>query len=85
MKRMTVAMAAIAILISTGGCTRAGLAERVLTEQGYTNIEAGGYGWLSCSEDDAFKTNFEAIAPNGKRVTGTVCSGWFKGATIRFD
>lgn len=85
MKRMTVAMAAIAILISTGGCTRVGNAERILTEQGYTNIEAGGYGWLSCSEDDVFKTEFTATSPAGKTVTGTVCSGWFKGGTIRFD
>ncbi len=85
MKRMTVAMAAIAILISTGGCTRVGNAERILTEQGYTNIEAGGYGWLSCSEDDVFKTEFKATSPAGKTVTGTVCSGWFKGGTIRFD
>ena len=73
------------IALSLSGCTRPGLAERVLTEQGYTNIEAGGYGFFSCSEDDAFKTNFKATAPSGKRVEGTVCSGWFKGATIRFD
>jgi hypothetical protein len=82
MKKLFVA--AIAVLAVTG-CTRPGLAERVLTEQGYTNVDAGGYGFFSCSEDDVFKTNFEATSPAGKRVKGTVCSGWFKGATIRLD
>lgn len=84
MKKIPVVCAVIAILVSSG-CTRVGLAERVLAEQGYTEIEAGGYGFFSCSEDDVFKTNFKATSPAGKRVSGTVCSGWFKGATIRLD
>jgi hypothetical protein len=73
------------VVVALTGCTRPGLAERVLSEQGYTDIDAGGYGFFSCSEDDAFKTNFTATSPAGKRVEGTVCSGWFKGATIRLD
>lgn len=78
-------MIAAVVLVALSGCTRPGATERVLSEQGYTNIDAGGYGWLSCSEDDVFKTNFTATSPAGKRVSGTVCSGWFKGGTIRFD
>lgn len=75
----------IAIALALAGCTRSDLAERVLAEQGYTDIVTGGYGFMSCSEDDVFKTNFTATSPAGKRVEGTVCSGWFKGATIRLD
>ena len=82
MKKLFVA---VLIALSVSGCTRPGLAERVLSEQGYTDIDAGGYGFFSCSEDDVFKTNFKATSPAGKRVKGAVCSGWFKGATIRLD
>lgn len=78
-------MIAAVVALTLTGCTKPGATERILTEQGYTNIDAGGYGWLSCGQDDAFRTNFTATAPNGKRVSGTVCSGWFKGHTVRFD
>ena len=29
-----------------------------------------------------FKTGFEATAPNGERISGTVCEGWFKGKLL---
>ena len=74
----------VSVLMITG-CTRSGQAERILEENGYTNIDVGGYGFLSCSDDDVFRTNFTATSPNGKRVSGTVCSGLLKSSTIRFD
>ena len=58
---------------------------RVLTEAGYTTIETQGKNYLSCSTGDVYATNFTAISPSGHQVTGVVCSGFFKGNTIRLD
>ena len=74
-----------ALLLLLSGCTNQGRALRTLTDAGYSNIELGGYGWFACSEDDTFATVFQATGPSGKPVKGTVCNGFFKGATIRFD
>lgn len=84
MKRVLLC-AVVAAAVMTAGCTRRDKTVEVLEANGYTNIEITGYNFFSCSEDDAFKTGFEATAPNGTRVEGTVCSGWFKGSTIRLD
>ena len=45
----------------------------------------GGYGWLSCGKGDIWKTKFDAVNAKGEAVHGTVCKGFFKGSTIRFD
>lgn len=81
MKKMFVLVAAVLIV----GCTAPDSAKDVLEKQGYTNVDAGGYGWFSCSEDDWFKTQFKATSPTGQPVEGTVCKGVFKGSTIRFE
>jgi hypothetical protein len=81
--RKTVAIVLIALLIS--GCTQPERAERVLVENGYTDVKIEGYAFFGCDEKDVFRTQFKAVAASGKLVSGTVCSGWFKGATIRFD
>ena len=52
---------------------------------GVLNIEITGYAWLGCSEDDWYHTGFIAKAPMGANVSGIVCSGIFKGSTVRFD
>jgi hypothetical protein len=52
---------------------------------GLTPVEVGGYRLLSCDARDRFRTGFTAINAKGQRVTGTVCSGFFKGNTLRFD
>lgn len=75
----------IAVAIGLVGCTAPDRSHRILTENGYTDIELTGYSWFACGQDDAFSTGFVATSPAGKRVEGTVCAGWFKGATIRFD
>lgn len=59
--------------------------ERVLTQHGYTNIQTKGYAMFSCSDDDFFRTKFKATSPSGHEVRGAVCSGFFKGSTIRLD
>lgn len=71
-------------LVAPRACVDARGAGRVLAQAGYTNVSAGGYGWLSCDSNDVFATRFTATAPNGAKVRGVVCSGIFKGFTIRF-
>lgn len=66
-------------------CTAPETATRVLESNGYKNISITGYSWFSCGEDDTFSTGFEAVGPTGNSVKGTVCSGLFKGATLRFE
>jgi len=70
------------------GCSDAPKTISVLSSQGYTDIYVMELTWraaVACSEDDQFRTSFTATSPAGKPVSGTVCSGWLKGATIRFD
>jgi hypothetical protein len=70
-------------LLVLAGCTSSNDALRALEGAGYTDIKLGGYAWFSCSQDDSFATEFTATGPSGKQVSGAVCSGWFKGSTIR--
>lgn len=65
-------------------CTDANGTRKVLTQEGHTQIEIGGYGFFGCGKDDTFATTFSAVNAHGKRVRGVVCSGWMKGRTIRF-
>lgn len=70
-------------LLST--CTDEQEAGRILTANGYTNIEYTGYAWMACDEKDTYATGFNAISPNGTPISGAVCSGlFFKNSTIRF-
>lgn len=76
----------LVVLIGLGtGCTKSGETIRVLEQSGYSNIEITGWRPFAKSEDDFYSTGFRAKAPNGETVTGTVCSGFFKGNTIRLD
>jgi hypothetical protein len=76
---------ALGLAFTLSGCTQPDRTFFTLQDQGYTEIKIGGYGFLRCSEDDIFATNFTAVNANGARVSGTVCAGIFKGSTIRFD
>ena len=80
MKRIFMMVAVIAVL---AGCSSKTDAEKALTSAGYTDIVTDGYSMFGCSDDDSFKTKFTANGPTGVKTTGVVCSGWFKGATIR--
>ena len=75
-------IALIEVLLSLSGCTDKDNSYRILTKEGYTNIKFTGYGWVSCSRDDTFRTNFTATK-DGKQYEGTVCNGLFSGAVIR--
>lgn len=72
-------------VILAAGCTDPESATKVLSDNGYTNIKTGGYGWVACGRDDVYSTEFSATSPSGKTVKGTVCHGFWKGSTIRFD
>lgn len=67
------------------GCSDPTTARRVLSQNGYTNVVITGYRPFMGGEGDNYVTGFEAVSPNGSLVTGAVCSGFGKGATIRFD
>jgi hypothetical protein len=75
----------LALAVSTVSCSDPDTARRVLDENGYTDVEIGGYDAFGCAKDDDYTTTFAATSPGGRRVHGVVCSSlWSKGATIRF-
>ncbi|MEM1050600.1 MAG: hypothetical protein AAGI28_00760 [Pseudomonadota bacterium] len=66
-------------------CTSPDRATDTLLAQGYTQIQIDGYAYLDCGQDDVFATAFKAKSPSGQPVEGAVCSGLFKGNTVRLD
>lgn len=68
-----------------GGWTKKDETQKILSSQGFTDVEITGFRFLGCDEKDFFHTGFVATSPNGQRIKGVVCAGWFKGSTIRFD
>ena len=78
-----IAMALCSIVLA--GCTQELSSRRALEGAGYTNINMTGFRVWGCDEKDIFHDGFEAVGPTGRRVTGVVCAGWFKGSTIRLD
>ena len=80
MKKMLIVLMSFGIM----GCTSPEPSKKLLSSMGYTNIELTGYVVFGCGEHDVFRTGFTAKSPNGSSVDGVVCSGWFKGSTVRF-
>jgi len=67
------------------GCTKPESSKTLLEQNGYENVQTGGYSWFACSKSDFYQTKFTATM-KGNKITGTVCEGFlFKGKTIRFD
>lgn len=86
MKRLSALLLFGLLCFSLIGCTDEKSAQRVLSDQGYTQINFTGYRIFSCGDDYQFHTGFAAKAPNtGRPVSGTVCSGWLKGNSIKLD
>jgi hypothetical protein len=75
----------LALIVTLSGCTAARSSKRALEAAGYTNIEMKGYAFFGCDDNDRFHDKFTATGPTGVQVSGVVCSGWFKGSTIRLD
>lgn len=80
MKRMIM----IAFLgISLAACTDPDAARRTAENHGLTNVQITGYSFWGCSDDDTVRTAFTAQNAQGRTVRGVVCSGIFKGNTLR--
>lgn len=81
--------ALIAVVLSLGvliGCTDAPNATRVLEQNGYKDVQMTGYRWFICGDDYTYQTGFAATnIASGQHVTGAVCSGIFKGNSIKLD
>ena len=80
--RKTLALVAI---LGLAACTDSEGARRTAENHGLTEVRITGYRFFGCSKDDLYHTGFEARAPNGRRVTGVVCSTFFKSNTLRLD
>ena len=79
-------LAILAVGLTCTACSDPKAAYRALDSMGFSEIETLGWTFFSgCGKDDSFATRFQAKNPNGKIVTGVVCNGWLKGATVRFD
>lgn len=83
--KTTQTFAAVIVIATLSACTKPDDTKRVLSDNGYTNIEITGYRMFKCDEKDTFCTGFSATSPIGKRVTGAVGSGIMKAYTIRLD
>lgn len=75
----------IALLLTLTACENKENAESVLEKTGYTDVQVDGVDFLGCGEGDIFRTKFTATTEQGKKVTGVICSGIWKKATIRYD
>ena len=72
------------LMIFLIGCTSKNDANRALEASGFSDITITGYNFFVCSPDDIYHTGFTALNSKNQLVKGTVCSGLFKNATIRF-
>jgi len=84
MKRILKGTVAVTLALALAACTSPSTVHSVLSAQGFTQITPQGYALFGCGQDDTFRTKFTAVSATGKPVTGVVCSGLFKGATVRF-
>jgi len=82
---VAVAVIAVLVLVFPHGCIQPDKTRRVLSQQGYTDIEITGWRPFTADKNDTFSTGFKAKSPNGSVVTGAVTSGWLKGSTVRMD
>lgn len=90
MKKISLLVAAAAMLTLAGCSVPPEEGARVLTSMGFTNIQVGGASLFSgCGRDDSRSASFTATGPTGIKVEGTLCSGsgfWgSKGTTVRFN
>ena len=73
-----------AALLLMSACTNEKKTRETLDNHGFSKIQTGGYAWLQCGEQDFYQTKFKAVNASGKKISGTVCCGIFKGCTVRF-
>ena len=78
---------AAAIVATLTGCApmNADKARRAVEAVGVTDVQINGIAILGCGEKDMFRSKFTGKDSKGNPVSGAVCGGFFKGATVRFD
>lgn len=59
--------------------------QRILEQQGYTDVTNTGYSMFCCSDQEEYSTGFECKDRNGNTVKGCFCSAFLKGITVRFE
>ena len=74
----------IPISIGLGMWDRPSDSETALHSAGFSEVVVGDHAYFECGRGDVSSLAFTATNPNGDRVSGTVCCGWFKGCTVRF-
>lgn len=79
---MRIVLIGLALLVS--GCYSHSDAVKALESADHIDIKTHGYSFLGCHGDD-FSTKFTAKNKDGKNVSGSVCSGWFRGGVIRYE
>ena len=50
---------------------------------GFGDVRIGGFAWLGCGKDDAFRRYWTGRNRSGRPVSGVVCGGLGKGWTVR--
>lgn len=81
---ISIVVFAMVFSLSNGCCDESG-ATKLLQSTGFTQVRITGFRPFMGGEGDFYSTGFEAISPNGTKVTGAVTGGLFKGNTIRYD
>lgn len=76
----------ISILLLTlfTGCSDKTGVKAFLESQGYTSVTTEQGNIMFCGKGDISATKFWAKSPTGFDTKGVVCSGVFKGKTIRY-
>lgn len=80
MKRI---LMATVLALTLAACTDADGALRTAENYGLTNVRVTGYSFWGCGRDDGWRTEITATNSQGRSVRGVVCSGIFKGNTLR--
>ena len=58
--------------------------KKQLESQGYTEVKNTGLDMFCCDQKDEFTTGFVCKDKSGNIVRGCICSGIYKGITIRY-
>ncbi len=80
-----VGIPALALILSTDGCTDAPGARQALLKAGYKPLTVGGRGWFKGHRGEWYVTRFTAVNPQGDTVRGVVGRGYYPESAIRLD
>ena len=76
--------AVIALVVFSAGADSAqNDSLELIKADGVQEAQMTGWAFFGCSNSDTFSYGFRGLK-NGARVEGVVCSGFLKGATIRY-